>query len=355
MTSRASTTYGPAIVGVLLSIGAIEPTTAVAQGVDADFYRGKQITIVCSAEAGGLYDTYSRVLSRHLPNHIPGKPSTIVQNMPGASGLRAANYIANVAVRDGTVFAGTHSSVPTAPLLSPDGANFDVTKLSWIGSVSKDPFVAFVWHTAPVKTLEEIKTKEIIVGGGAVGSASIDYAIIARDMLGYKLKIVTGYKGSNDTKLAIERGELNGTFGNGWTSLKTAEPTWLKENKVRVIAQFGLSRHSEMPDVPLFVDLAKEQSERRAMELMFARQEFAKPYFAPPEVPAARLAILRAAFDTTMKDPAYLEEMAKVQMEVDGPMRADELTAMVGRVAATPPDIVRRLEAMFAAFRDGKS
>jgi tripartite-type tricarboxylate transporter receptor subunit TctC len=346
MTHRALTGAG-IITGALLAVTSVS-------AADSDFYKDKQLTLICSADAGGLYDTYSRVLAKHLPNHIPGKPTVIVQNMPGASGLRTTNHIYNVAPRDGTVIAGTHSSVLTAPQLSPEGANFDVTKLSWIGSVSKDPFVAFLWHTAPAKTLADAKTIETIVGGGAVGSASIDYAIVAREMLGYKLKIVTGYKGSNDTKLAIERGELHGTFGNGWTSLKTAEPTWLKENKVRVIAQFGLSKHAEMPDVPLFVDLAKDQADRQALELMFARQEASKPYFAPPEVPAERTAILRTAFEATMKDPAYLAEMEKVQMEVDGPMKAGEVSTLVGRLAATPPSVVKRLEAMFNSFRDGK-
>ena len=212
---------------VPLTVAALILGLSAPASTAENFYKGKQIRLIVSADAGTSYDLYARVLADVLPSHIAGQPVIIVQNMLGGSGLTAAGYMANVAARDGTVIAGVHSHIPTAPLLSRQGVQFDATKLSWIGSITSDPFVGFVWHTSPVQSLAEAKTKEVIMGGGGVGSASIDYAIIAKELLGFKFRIVTGYKSSADTKLAIERREIDGTFGNGWTSLKTAEPEWL--------------------------------------------------------------------------------------------------------------------------------
>jgi tripartite-type tricarboxylate transporter receptor subunit TctC len=337
---------------LVLAVAAVSALASPAFAAD-DFYKGKQIKLIVSADAGTGYDAYARLMAEYLPKYIPGNPQMVVQAIIGASGLKAANFMANVAPHDGTVIAGVHSNIPTAPLLSPDGAQFDVRKLSWIGNITGDPYVGLVWHTAPIKTLEEAYKTEVIMGGGAVGSASIDYAIIAREMLGFKFKIITGYKGSTETKLAIERGELHGTFGNGWTSLKTGAPDWLKEKKINLITQFGFKKHPEMPDVPLFIDFAKTPEERQAIGLLLARQEFAKPYFAPPGIPPEALTILRRAFDQAVRDPGFLAAAEKGQLAVDGPMTGEELAAKASELAATPPSVIKRIEDTFERFRVG--
>ena len=192
---------------VLLAGGSMKAEPAEAAD---DFYRSKQIRLIVSTGPAGAYDTYARLLAVHLGDHIPGNPTVIVENMPGASGLKTANYIYNTAPHDGTVIAGTHRSVPTAPLTSPEGVQFDVNKFSWIGNVTSDPYVGYVWNTSPVQSLEEAKTTEVITGGVSLGSAGVDMAIIGKEPFGLKLRIVTGYKASNDVKLAMERGEIDG-------------------------------------------------------------------------------------------------------------------------------------------------
>jgi tripartite-type tricarboxylate transporter receptor subunit TctC len=319
-----------------------------------NFYSGKVLRLIVPTPPGGLYDAFARLIAEHMPEHIPGHPHIVVQNMGGAAGLVAANYVADVAPRDGTVFAAAHDSTMTAPLLSPEGAKFDVNRLSWIGNITRDPFVAYVWHTSPVQSLEDLKTKEATFGGNAVGAASIDYAIVAKEFFGLKVKIVTGYPNSTDVKLAMERGEIDGTFGNGWSSLKADEPDWLPEHKVTVLTQFGLMKQPEMPDVPLFVDLAKNEADRQALQLLLARQDLSKNYYAPPQIPATRLNILRRAFDATVRDPAFLADAAKESAPVDGPMTGEEVAAAAKSISATPPAVVQRIENMFAAFRAGK-
>jgi tripartite-type tricarboxylate transporter receptor subunit TctC len=312
------------------------------------FYQGKQLRLVVSTDAGGAYDTYARLVSQILKENIPGNPTIIVQNMPGASGLKAANYIATTAPRDGTVIAATHAGILTAQLTSPGTAAFDATRLSWIGSITTDPFVGYVWHTAPVKTLADMRTTEVVMGGVSVGAASTDYAILARDMFGLKLKIVNGYKSSNDVKLAMERGEVQGAFANGWSSLRNAEPEWIRDGKVRIIVQHGLKPLPELPDVPLFISLAQTDSDRQALVFMLARQEAAKPYFGPPDIPPERLAILRRAFDATVHDPRFLELAARARVTVDGPMSGEELAALVAKVSKTPPDVIAHIDGMLA-------
>ena len=341
-------------LGVALSLAGASCGFATAQDADADFYKGKTIKVVAPTPPGGLYDEFSRLIARHMSKHIAGNPQLIVQNMGGAAGLVAANYMANVAPRDGTVIAAAHGSTMTAPLLSPEGAKFDLNTLSWIGSITKDPFVAYVWHTAPVQSLKDLETKEGIFGGNSVGSASIDYAIAARSLFGLKLRIITGYANSTDVKLAMERGELHGTFGNGWSSLKVDQPTWITEKKVTILTQFGLSRHPEMPDVPMFTDLAKTDADKQALELLLSRQEYSRPYYAPPQVPAARLTMLRRAFDATMQDAGFLADAKRIQAPVDGPVTGEALADAARRISATPPEVVKRVVGMFTSFQSGK-
>lgn len=325
-----------------------------AHAADAEFYKGKQIKLMVSTEPGTIYDVYARLMAEHMPNHIAGKPSVVVENAPGASGLRVTNFMATQAPKDGLTIAAVHSSIPTAPLTSPDGARFDAAKLAWIGSITKDPFVAYVWHTVPVYTLADAAKVPFSVGGNAIGSAGIDLAILTNEMFGFKIKIITGYAGSLDTKLAMERREVDGTFGNGWGDIKTTRPQWIKDKQINIFAQHGFTPHPELPDVPLLMDYATKAEDKQTLEFMLARQEFSKPYFVPEGTPPARVAILRKAFDETIKDPAFLAGTTRAQLPVDGPMSGEELAAMVAKVSATPTAIVKGIEAKFEKFKQGR-
>ncbi len=331
-------------LGLLLWAG-VQASAASADD-PADFYKGRQIRLVVSTDVGGAYDTYARLMAQVLKDHIPGHPTIVVQNMPGASGLKTANYMATTAPRDGSVIAGTHASILTAQLTSPAAATFDANQFSWIGSVTTDPYIGYVWHTAPIRTLEDTRSTEVVMGGVSVGSAGVDYAILARDMFGLKLKIVTGYKASNDVKLAMERGEVQGTFANGWSSIKTAEPEWIRDKKIRIIVQHGFKPLPDLPDVPLFIDFAKTEPDRQALVFMLARQEAAKPYFAPPRIPPARLAILRRAFDATVRDPKFAALAEKARVALESPMNGDELAALVAKVSQTPAPVVQSVNRM---------
>lgn len=345
MTLRFSSKrpWALAALGAVM-IGAAAPAPA------SDFYFGKQITIVCSTAGGGAYDTYARLLAKHMGKYIPGNPAFVVQNMPGASGVKAANFIANVAPRDGTVFAGTHSNIPTAPLTTPKATQYDPLRLSWLGSATRELYVGYVMHSAPIRTLEEAKSRQVTMGGTSIGSFGVDMVVVANEFFGTKFKQVLGYKDAIETRLAMERGEVDGTFGTNYASaFKVAQSSWLKEGKAFIITQYGAQRHPALPDVPTFLEFAKDDDQRQAIKFMSARLDHGKPYFGPPDIPRDRLAILRRAFDATMKDPQFVKEIEAAQLEVDGPMTGEELERLVAEEAATSPSIVERLERLITA------
>jgi tripartite-type tricarboxylate transporter receptor subunit TctC len=311
------------------------------------FYAGKTITIITSG--GGAYETYGRNFARHMPKYIPGHPTIIVQAMPGAGGSRAASYLYKVAARDGTVIGGLHGAVLTGPFMNPGASDFDVTRFSWIGNATRDNYVGYVWHTAPAQSLEEAKTKPLVVGGTSVGGNGIDMAIVMKEVFGYKLKIVSGYKTSAETKIALERGEIEGTVANAWSSLNQTD--WLAKKRVRVIVQHGSRKHRALPDVPLFRDLARTEAERQMIELLNVRDDVTRPYLGPPGVPASRLEILRRAFDATLRDPTFLADMQRQKLEIDEPSTGEELTALVDTIARTPPAVVQQLVTLFNNYK----
>jgi tripartite-type tricarboxylate transporter receptor subunit TctC len=327
------------VLSCIVLVGAMPATTHAE-----DFYAGKTISIIVDGQ--GAYERYARAFAQYMPKYLPGHPSIIVRGMPGASGVKAANFLAKVAPRDGTVIGGLHGAVITSPLLSPDVATYDVNAFSWIGNATRDAYLAYVWHTTPIYTVEDMRTKPLIVGGSTVGGAGIDMALIAKDLFGFNLKIVSGYATSNDTKLAMERGEVQGTIANGWSSL--AQTDWLKTGKVRVIMQHGSKPRPDLPNVPMFISLARNDEERQMIEVMQVREEIAKPYLAPPGLPPERLAMLRRAFDQTMKDPDFLADLDRQRMEIEDPLSGEELEALVKKISQTPPEVVKRLVALFA-------
>jgi tripartite-type tricarboxylate transporter receptor subunit TctC len=342
------------IISGLLAVaaGVAVAGQALAADAEADFYKGKQITFIVPSEASGAYNGYARLLARYWKNHIPGNPNFVVQNMPGGGGMTAANWLANKGSKDGLTLGIFFASAPTQPMVSPDIAMFDGNAFGWIGSITADPFVGYVWHTSPVQSLEQAKTQELIIGGPqGLGSAGVDYAVLAKAMTPLKIKLITGYPSSNDVKLAMERGEVHGAWANGYASLKSSAPDWIPEKKITIIVQHGLRKHAELPNVPLLIDQVSNPLDKQALEFMLARQEFARPFAVPPGVPAARLAVLRKAFDETVKDPELLAEAKKENLPVDGPMNGQDVQAMVKKVTATPKAAVDRIQDIFDKFK----
>jgi tripartite-type tricarboxylate transporter receptor subunit TctC len=296
---------------------------------------------VVGSAVGGGYDLYARALARHLVNHIPGNPTVIVQNLPPAGSMVMTNQLANQGPKDGTAIGAPLNGIPTAPMLQA-GTQFDATKLNWLGSLQSETYVAFVWHNAPVSQIAQMAKQELLVGTTTVGATMSDFPLLLNDLLGYKFRIVRGYKGTPAINLAIERGEIQGNAGVGLASVKTLSQKWIDEKKIRFILQYGSKPDPEIANVPVVMDLAKTDTQRQAMRLLFSRTQYARPYFLPPDVPKERVAALRRAFDATMKDPAFLEDARKLKLEIS-PMTGEVMQALVGELGKTPPAVVARV------------
>jgi tripartite-type tricarboxylate transporter receptor subunit TctC len=307
----------------------------------AAFYRGKQLRMIVGSAVGGGYDLFARIVARHIGNHIPGRPSVIVQNQPAAGGVVMANQLYGQGPKDGTVIGVPINGLPTAPLLQ-SGTQFDPVRFNWIGSTNREAYVAFVWHTVPVESIGELTSKEVVVGATTPGTTMVDFPLLVNDVLGFKFKIVRGYQGTPQINLAIERGEVQGMGGLGWASVKAQTPHWISGKKIRVLAQYGLTRHAELVDVPTMLEFARSDADRQAMTMLVARTEYGRPYFLPPDVPPDRVAALRRAFDATMRDPGFIAEAAKLEFDID-PLTGEQVQALVGELAATPRDVIARV------------
>jgi tripartite-type tricarboxylate transporter receptor subunit TctC len=328
--------------GILLALLAISlGAPARAEDDVAAFFKGKTLRIVVGTAAGSGYDISARVLARHMASYIPGNPTIIVQNQPGAGGLTMTNSLNANGPFDGTVIGEPFNGTPTMPLLSPQTARFDASKLSYIGSTNRETQVMYVWHTVPIETLDQVKTTELVMGAQAPGSTQYDYPVLLNQLLGYKFKVINGYEGTPKIHLALERGEVQGTIAN-WSTLKALNSNWLTEKKVRLLVQWGIKKQPELADVPLIFDYLKTDADRAAVKLMVARLEYGRPFFVPPGVPADRIEALRRAFDATVKDPAFLSEAATAKIDID-PLTGEEVQALVADVSKTPPDIVARV------------
>jgi tripartite-type tricarboxylate transporter receptor subunit TctC len=329
----------------ILTLCASVALSVPAQAQDvAAFYAGKTIRLVVGIDVGSGYDVNARLLARHIVNHIPGKPAIVVQNQPGAGSATMTSQLAVSGPFDGTVIGAAFAGMPTLPLLAPNSSfRFDPAKLLWLGNTNRETHVTYVWHTSPVQSLAEVKTKELIVGGQAPGSSQIDFPLVANALFGMKFKVIAGYQSTAKINLALESGEVQGTIA-AWTSLKTLSSQWLADKKIKVIAQWALRPNAELPGVPNAFDLATTAAEQAALRLAMARLDIGRPFFVPPGVPADRVAALRKAFDETMQDPAYLAEAKKLNIDVD-PLTGAQLAALVEQVAQTPADTVARVRA----------
>jgi tripartite-type tricarboxylate transporter receptor subunit TctC len=306
-----------------------------------DFYKGKTVEILVGFAAGGGYDAYGRALGRFLGNHIPGNPTVVVRNMPGAGSLSMVNHINGVAAKNGLTIGIFDPTLIIAPLLGGSNAKYDASKLTWIGSMSGGTNVCITWHASPVKTWNDLFSAQNPWPFGTTGPADSRYqhTAILRNMFGAKLKTISGYTGSSEVRLAMERGEIVGNCGDSWSSLKSTAADWLKERKINMIAQFAIEKHKELPDVPLIVDQAKSDQERAALRLLLGPQVSGRPFIAPPGVPAEQVATLRRAFDATMKDDALMEYANKVNLEID-PVGGAEVAKLITEIYRTSPEAV---------------
>lgn len=316
--------------------------TRVAAANDVeDFYRGRTLTVLISYSVGGGYDLYARLLAHYLGRHIPGNPNVVPQNMPGAGGLRAANYLFSAAPKDGSMIGTFSRSIPTMPLVTPQDAHFDGRKFSWIGSMSSDTSLCLTGVKSKVKTFNDMLTMPVVMGGQFAAADSDIYAHLYKNIFGAKIKLVSGYPGTNDITLAMERGEVDGICGLSWGTLKVAHPDWMKNKSVNLLVQAALKKDPELPDVPLALDLIDDPQKKQILYITFAPQQIGRPFAAPPGIPADRHAALSKAFDDTMKDPALLAEAAREKMDI-APMTGVEVGELVDKLYAIPPDVIAK-------------
>jgi tripartite-type tricarboxylate transporter receptor subunit TctC len=331
--------------GLLAASSGIEAT---AQSVES-FYKSNRVTVVIGYTPGGVYDLYARTIARHIGKHIPGRPGVVPQNMPGAGSMKAANYIFGQAPKDGTQIAVFARGLAMQPLLNNAGVQYDATKLNWLGSPASEVSVVFSWHSKPFKTVDDLRKREMIVPATGTGADSAIFPYILNGVLGTKFKVVAGYPGASETLLSIERGETDGSAATSWGNFASAKQDWIKDGKVNIILQLALKKHPALSGIPLVMDIASNDADRKVLELVFSRQSMSYPFAVPPGTPADRLAALRRAFDATLNDPAFLADAKQQRLEVD-PVAGDRIEALVRDVYASPPAVIARAR---AAIKEG--
>jgi tripartite-type tricarboxylate transporter receptor subunit TctC len=326
--------------GAMLAVAvATAPSPAPAQ---ADYYKGRTIELIVSTGVGGGLDANARVVARHLVNHIPGQPSIVVKNMPGAGHIRAANYVFTQAPRDGTTIATFIPVFVMAQVLERSRSiQFNPAQFNWLASTSSSNSTVYTWHTSGIKSVEDATKRTVVMGGTGAGSYTIIYPTVMNSLLGTKFKLVTGYQSTAEVGLAMERGEIEGRAGNNLNSLKAENGEWLRTGKINLIAQVGLARDGEFPQVPLLTDLARNDEDRRILRLFSTDIAIGRPFVTSPGVPAERVALLRGAFDAMMRDPAYIEDSHKAGLDVS-PTDGASIQSIVAELVGTPDDIVAK-------------
>jgi tripartite-type tricarboxylate transporter receptor subunit TctC len=347
LLSRA--TSGRSVVGAALTI--VVTTLALSAvsfaGSVEDFYKGRPVDLYIGYSVGGAYDLYARVIGRHLGAHIPGNPTLVPKNLEGAGSLRLANYLYRVAPRDGSAIGTIGRGIAFDPLLIGQGDAFDAQKFNWIGSANNEVSVCVALASSGITKFEDLFTKELTVGGTGTSADTDQFPRVLNGVLGTHFKVVEGYPGGNDVMLAMERGEVQGRCGWSWSSVKSTHKSWIEDKRMIVLVQLSLTKHPEMPDVPLVMDFAKTDEQRQILKMIFARNVMGRPYLAPPNVPADRVAALRDAFAATMADKDFLAEADKTQLEIN-PVSGAEVEKLVKEVYATPPEIIAKAKAAAA-------
>ena len=326
----------------LLAVVTVTGQSSRAQTVE-EFYKGKSINLLIGFGVGGGYDLYARVLGKYIGKHIPGNPTIVPQNMTGAGSLSAAQFLYGAAPKDGLTFATFSRMAAITPLID-NKLTFDGTKFTWLGSISNDVTVCLTWHTSAVKAWKDFLEKPSVFAGSGPSAETDIFANLTKNVLGTKVRIAAGYRGTADMLLALERGEVDGLCGFAWTSLRAQRPHWIAEKKINVISQNAMRKEADLPNVPRLIDLTDDREKQQILKLFVATHDFARPFAAAPDIPADRKAALIAAFDATMKDPESLAETKQRDLEVE-PVSAKTMNEMIVELYATPPDILAKAAA----------
>ena len=330
------------LAGAAMGLGPA-PGSLAQSGEEGTF---KDVSIYIGSTTGGGYDQYARLLGRHIGAHLPGNPKVIPKNMPADRQLM--NHIYNIAPKDGTSIATAQRNAIFDPIFyDSENFQFEATKLTWVGSMNSEVSVCVVWHTTPFKSLEDTKKMETIFGSSGAVSTGSTNAKMLNEMLDTKIKTIEGYPGSTEVMLAMERGEVHGRCGLGWDSIKSRYQSWLDEKKIVVLAQFAVDKHRDLPDVPFVMDFARNADDRAMLVLSLGPGKMGRPYFAPPNLPPERAALLRRAFDAGMTDPHLLADAAKMKVEIDW-MTGEAVQAMVSNIYSTPKSVVEKVRLITA-------
>lgn len=326
-----------------LAAGLVAMASGLAQAQSADaFYKGREMKMILSAGQGGGYGTYAHALMPFMEKYLPGKPRIIIQHLQGAGGIVAANHLYNVAVKDGSVFALIHrGAVSTAPLFDAQGVKFDPTKFGWIGSMNNEVSLCVAWHGSKVKDFKDLQQYPLIVGGLGPGSDTDMYPNLINNLFDTKMKLITGYNSGGAINLAFERGEIDGRCGWSWSSIESTRAQWVKENKITLLVQLGVDKHPELPNVPLLGELATSDEQRQIIDLIISPQLMGRPILTTPNVPADRLAALRAAFDKSMADPEFAALAQKQQLEV-GAVSGERIEQLINKLYSYPKPMIEK-------------
>ena len=336
------TTCVPKLAARCILVGALAALfvpMAQAQSVE-EFYAGKTITLSIGFTPAGGYDLYGRLVARHLGKHIPGKPNIIAQNMPGAGSMRAAQHLYSIAPKDGTALATFGRQMGITPLLNP-AAQYDGTKFNWLGSITNEVSTCVTWNTSPVKDWDGLLRHPVTFAGDGPGADPDVFANLYNNVFNTRIKIIAGYRGTNPMILAMERGEVDGFCGLSWSTVKSRHMDWFKNKTMNVLVQAALQKEADIPNVPLALDLAKTEEQRQVLKVFLYGQEMARPFAAPPGIPADRRAALIAAFEKMLKDPEFLAEIKKLNVDLN-PISASAIDGMLKELYATPKTVLER-------------
>jgi tripartite-type tricarboxylate transporter receptor subunit TctC len=335
----------------LIAAGAIAASAQAQQSVES-FYRGKQMEMIIGYSPGGTYDLYARLVARFLGNYIPGKPTIVPRNMPGAGSRAAVKWVYGIGPKDGTILATADQSLSVEQAMGDKQLDVDTTKLIYIGNPNADNNTTATWYTSPVKTIADAKVNQAVLGATG-GSTSSQYPKAMNALIGTKFKIVIGYAGGNDINLAMERGEVDGRGSNSWASWKATRPDWLRDHKINILVQIGLTKAPDLPDVPLLMDLAANDQDRAIFRLLSAPTTIGRPVFTSPGVPAERVKALRDGFDAMVKDPAFLAEAEREHFDIN-PVSGAEMQKIVQEIVATPKSTGDRLQQIIGAVGENR-
>ena len=328
-----------AAAALLLACGA---TIARAQSPE-QFYRGRQLSMIVFSGAGSTYDIYARLLVRHLGNHIPGKPTFIVQNMLGAGGLKTVEYLYKIAPKDGSVMGTIGRGLAFEPMLGKNEVKFDPLRFTWLGSMNREVTLAMAWHTATVKSFEDLKKIDLLVPGTGAGADSEIIPLAINNLAGTRFKVIQGYRDTTDGALAMERGELDGLAYWSWSAIMAVHPDWVRDKKVNLLFHTGTDPIPAVPDVPSVRSLVENSTDKKALEFLLAREVLGRPFLAPPALPPERAAALRAAFAATLRDPEFRKDAERAKLDTDL-VTAEEVDTLLKDTTAAPTEVIERLK-----------